>query len=139
MCLPDQIGDDEIVYRKISVNSTWYDPVRREVKPEAFKPRPGDEGLSVDRAKSDLHQAFRSVEEAAVGQAGKRYYVASLRVGDLREHGIEVVPKSLAENPGHAEIINLTYENRKTDASAECMTLLAHKLVRDVEGPFPVE
>jgi hypothetical protein len=136
MCVPEEISDDEIIYRKIPASCGWYDPIRVEVKPEAFKPREGDDGLSVDRAKSEACPLFRSIEEAAVGRSGKEYYVACLRVGVLRERGIQVVPRPIQGNPGHAEIPNLTYENRKSDKSIETMTFLAHGAILRVEGPF---
>jgi len=136
MCSPEEIGNDEIICRRVSANSGWYDPVRGEVKPEAFKPRVGDEGVSVDRLASDVHPNFRSTKESAAGQAGKEYYAVCLSVASLREHGIEVVSQPLGENPGHAEIVDLTYENRKSDSSLEIMTFLAHEAVLRVEGPF---
>lgn len=136
MCLPEEIGNDEIICRRVSANSGWYDPERREVKPEAFKPRVGDVGVSVDRLASDAHPDFRSTRESAAGQAGKQYYAVCLSVAFLRDHGIEVVPRPLGDNPGHAEIADLTYEDRKTDRSLEIMTFLAHDAVLRVEGPF---
>ena len=139
MCRPDDIGDDEIIFRRIPENSCWFDPSINEVKPEAFKPRVSDvSGISVDRAKSAAFPEFRSAQQAAVGQVGKKYFVAALKVGDLRRAGLDIVPKPEVHNPGHAEIANLTYENRKSDASQEFMILLAHQLVLHVEGPFPI-
>jgi len=136
MLLSDEtepITDDELLYRRIPAALNLYDP-RREphLRPDAFRPNQNDmTGLSVYRAK------FKSVEEAAQGREGKSYYVAVLRTGDLRARGIEVVPRPIAGDPGHAEIPGLTYQNRKTDEALEWKLLLAQQLCLRVEGPFP--
>jgi len=133
----DDLDDDETVYRRIPVRQSGYDPGQDEVKPEAFKPIKYDTtGLSVSRSRSKKNPNFFTVAEAARGTSSHGYYVASLSVGNLRSHGIKVVPKPLPENLGHAEIPNLTYENRKDEASQSLMVLIAHKLVDSVEGPF---
>lgn len=134
------IDDKELLYRKVSVNSGWYDPDRSELKPDAFKPRSDDtEGISIDRAASSAHPEFRSVEEAAVGQSARGYYVAVLIVGDLRAEGFTIVSDSIERNPGHVLLTDLTYKNRKTTRSREVMLQLAHELVVRVEGPFHVK
>jgi hypothetical protein len=88
-------------------------------------------GISVDRAK------YQSLEEAAKGHPGKTYFVALLRAGDLRKQGIQVVSRPEAQEPGHAELPGLNYENRKSDQVLVWKKLLAHELVIRVEGPFP--
>lgn len=135
MCQPDgteSVDDDEFLHRKIPAKLPWYDSTKiPPVSSYAFNPRENDTtGLSLDRAK------YRSVEESAEGQSAAGYYVAILRAGDLRAHGMEVVPRPLPENPGHAEIVGLTYQDRKTDQCREWMKYLAEKLTRDVAGPF---
>ena len=135
MPAPDRtepLADDEYIYRKIPVKPGWYDPsVDPNPSPEAFRPREGDTtGLSVDRAE------YRTIDQSAQGPSTQGYYVAVLRVGDLRANGIEVVPRPEGQNPGHAEIPGLTYENRKTDQALEWRTRLAHELTLRVEGPF---
>ncbi len=135
-----EIGDDELLYRKISVKSEWYDPARQEVKPDAFKLRDSDrDGISIDRARSEQHSDFRSIEEAAQGQSVKGYYVAVLRVNVLRKYGFTVTSAPLQSNPGHALIKDLNYGNRLDPSSQEKLALLAHKLVDRVEGPFLFE
>ena len=135
MSLPagtEPIDDDEILYRRIPVSQEWYDPNDDlPPSPEAFRPVKHDAtGLSLSREK------YKNIEEAARGQAGKNYFVAVLRAGDLREHGIEVVACPQKEDPGHAGIPALNYEDRKTDQAKEWKTILAHKLTIRVEGPF---
>ena len=132
----DKISDEEFLYRKIAVTSDAYDPNRQEVKPDAFRPTQYDtRGISVDRAWSESHPAFRRIEEAAQGRQPE-YYVAVLQVGSLRASGLDVVPDPLPDNPGHALITDLNYSNRRDAQSQEKKVLLAHRLVRCVEGPF---
>jgi len=126
----ETVDDSELLYRRIPESTGWYDPpVDPRPSPKAFNPREGDTGLSLFRAK------YKTLEEAAKGQPGKRYYVAVLRAGDLRANGIEVV-QTPPEDPGHCEIRNLTYANRKEDASVEIKMRLARELCLRVEGPF---
>lgn len=136
MADPSEIGDDEILFRKLPVKFDRYDPDRKEVKPDAFRPTKSDErGISVDRAHSERHPDFRRIEEAAQGRQAE-YYIAVLRAGDLRQHGFVLVPDPLSENPGHALIADLTYANRREPQSEEKRVQLAHGLVIRVEGPF---
>jgi hypothetical protein len=133
----DEIGGDELLFRKISVKSEWYDPIRNEIKPEAFKPWPRDiRGISFDRAQSDEHPDFRRIEEAARGPSVKGYYVAVLRAGDLRSFKFDIEPDPLPDNPGHALITNLTYASKMDAQSIDMMAILAHMLVSEIQGPF---
>jgi hypothetical protein len=59
-----------------------------------------------------------------------------LRAGDLRAHGMKVVPQPLPESPGHAEIVGLTYQDRKTDRCREWTKCLAEKLTKEVSELF---
>ena len=126
----EPITDDEIVYRRVSVKSGWYTPEKSPpLSPMAFNPRKDDtRGLSLVRAKS--------AEDAAMSPRGQPCYVVALKAGDLRAHGIEIVPRPLPDNPGHAEIPVLTYDNRRTDVAKGLKLLLATKLCDDVLGPF---
>src|SRR3989442_13542480 len=99
----EPIGDDELLYRRVPASLNLYDPTAvPNLLPDAFRPNANDtSGLSVHRAK------YKSVEQAARGRAGKQYYVVILRAGDLRAKGIEVSPRPLEGDPGHAEIPGL--------------------------------
>lgn len=133
----NEIGDEELLYRKVSVNSGWYDPQKNELKPEALKPRKDDiSGISFDRAKSESHSVFRSMEEVAKGPSPNGYYVAVFRASELRAHGLTIRADPLPENTGHALLVDITYHNRKEALTQEIMVLMAHKLVQSVEGPF---
>jgi hypothetical protein len=128
------VGDDEILYRRIPASMGWYDPTLDPApSPEAFAPRKDDEnGLSLTRA--DLV----AIEVAACGASRKGYYVAKVRAGDLRAAGLEITPIPRTQNPGHAVIPLLKYSDRETDAVKEWKTLLAHKLCKEIAGPFIV-
>jgi hypothetical protein len=135
MILADEsepIADEELLYRRIPAALNLYDPqAEPHLLPDAFRPNQNDvTGLSVYRAK------YKTIEEAARGREGKNYYIAVLRAGDLRARGIEVVPRPIEEDPGHAEIPGLTYQNRKTDRTLEWKLLMAQQLCIRVEGPF---
>lgn len=111
----------------------WYDPERQDLSPKAFRPRPDDvTGLSVDRDK------YRTIGEAAQGANAKGYYVAVLRVRDLRARGLDVASRPIEGNLGHAEMPALTYDDRKSDRSCEWQVELAHQLTLDVRGPFGI-
>ncbi|MBN1554661.1 MAG: hypothetical protein JXA11_07940 [Phycisphaerae bacterium] len=126
------IADDEILYRRIPVN--YYDP--QSVPPimmVAFRPNEHDKtGLSLDR------KLFVTPEEsAAFGREGCEFYIAVLCAKDLRDCGMEVNPKPLPGKPGHAEISNLTYDNKKGIRQKEWRDMLATRLCREIMGPFP--
>ncbi len=125
------IGDDELLYRRIQL--VHFDEGREHgPHPNAFRAGKRDTtGISVFRAE------FISPEEVARNDRGKKYYVAELRAGDLREHGIDVVPKPDTDKLGHAELPSLTYENRKDDASEEARRRLARNLCLKTVGPLP--
>lgn len=127
----ERIDDSELLYRRIPESMGWYNPAEDErPSPLAFRPGQRDiSGLSLYRAKHKL------LEEAARGQAGKRYYIAVLRAGDLRACGMNVVQRP-PEDPAHCEIPDLTFESRKQDEALEMQKRLAHELCIRVEGPF---
>ncbi|MDY7009862.1 MAG: hypothetical protein SVV80_03830 [Planctomycetota bacterium] len=127
----EPMEDDEYLYRRILLQ--YFNPSQgSEPSPKAFRPRKHDEtGLSVFRAK------YVTPEQVAQNDRGKRYYVARLRAGDLRDNGIKVVPRIEGHEPGHAELPDLTYDNRSTDVGEEAQQLLARRLCLEVLGPFP--
>jgi hypothetical protein len=130
----EPIDNDELLYRRFPLAAGYYvlgpDPTP---SPNAFNPRRDDEtGISVSRAK------YATPEQAAQNPRGKPYYIAVLRAGDLRAQGIEVVPRPLPDQPGHAEMPSLKYDqNGRSDTVEEAKKLLAGKLCREVLGPFP--
>mgnify|MGYP007026272002 CR=1 FL=1 len=111
----EPVLDEEILYRRIPASTNWYDPDRTPpLEAEAFRPNRNDEsGVSLARAK------YKTVEQAACGRAGKQYYVAVLRAGDMRAAGVDVAARPLADDPSHTEIPGLTYDNRKSKQAIE--------------------
>lgn len=129
----EPIEDDEFLLRRISL--VYYNHERDEHPAvQSFVPTKHDStGLSLYRLK------YNTLEEVAAG--GKRfkdkgYYVAMLRAGDLREHGMEVTPDPSKRNRGHAEIRSLNFENRNSDESAGFSHILALKLCKWIKGPY---
>jgi hypothetical protein len=129
----EPIADDEILYRRIPVSQKWFDPqIDPLPSPKAFRPRDDDTtGLSLFRG-----EPYNTAQQAGKGRSPFGYYVAVLRVRDLRLRQIEVVPRPDADIPGHVEIPALTAGNRETDEALNLMVLLAHELCLRVEGPF---
>src|SRR5207249_270487 len=108
----EPIADDELLYRRIPASMWWYS--QAGLSPEAFDPRKDETtGISVSRAK------YKSIEEAARGKSKKGYYVAVLRAEYIRRIGLEVVPRPGPGDPGHAELPDLTCENRLTPEAEE--------------------
>lgn len=127
----EPVEDDELLYRRIPVSMKWYDPATG-VSPEAFDPHKDRDttGISVFRAK------HTSIERAAAGQGKKGYYVALLKAGDLLSAGIQVEPRPELDDPGHAELPQLTSTTRAHSSALELRQRLTSLVLR-VEGPFP--
>ena len=134
----DLIDDDELLYRRVSVRSGWYDPETNILLRTAFNPSAERDqtGISLDRARSDKHPHFRTIEQAATGPSPDGYYIAVFRVGDLRAHNIEVVAKPVEHNPGHAELPDLRHVNKNTERFDNIVKMLTENLRLRVEGPF---
>ncbi len=134
----DPIGHNELLLRRIPVASEWVDLTRiPPLQSLAYRPHKKRDisGLSLSRMGSADHPEFLSIEDFAEGPSSPGYYVAFLRVGDLRAEGIEIRLKPLKDNPGHVELPQLTAENRKTDKGLELQKKLTNLTIR-VEGPF---
>ena len=130
----EPILDEEELYRRIPVSTSWYDATKdQHPSPKAFRPRASDvSGLSVFRAK------YTSGRDVAQNNRGARYYVAVLRAGDLRMHGIDVIPKPIPPTElGHAELPGLRYDNRGDNEAEGWQVLLAERLCLRIEGPYP--
>jgi len=129
----EPIGDDEVLYRRIPVSTAWY--ADKVIYGDAFQPRKDEHtGISLFRDK------FRTVEEVAKGKAKQGYYVASLRVSDLRRAGIIVEPRP--DTPegwdnAHVEIPGLNAGNRQTNEAEELQSQLAEiAMILPVAGKF---
>lgn len=125
----EPVADDELLYRRIPVSKGWYH--ESGLSPDAFYPRPDEEtGISITRAK------YKTIEEAARGKSKQGYFVAVLRAGELRRAGMEILPRPLPDDPGHAELPDLTCHNRDTASTRQRMYQLAKLAEREVFGPF---
>ena len=136
----ESIADEEIVYRRVSAASGWYEEgSERPVAWLAFRPNRNDvRGLSVWRAK------YKTAAEAAAAGAspGKQYYVIGLHVGRLRTAGVIVEPSADEAGVGHASLANLNSDayEREKNAVRSLAEMIAASLVESVDGPFaPVE
>jgi hypothetical protein len=134
----EPLSDDEIVYRRVSDKSGWYQPAsERPIAWVAFKPNSYDlTGLSVWRAK------YLTAEQAAEHQKpNKRFYILSLNVGRLRQAGVDVVSSVKEGGIGHASLITLNYTDYQHDTIQknrlrELAERIAAELVERVDGPF---
>ena len=129
---PIPIDDDELLYRRVSVRSGWYQ--NGILSPQAFHPRPDEHsGISVFRAR------LKSMEDAAEGPSADGYYVAVLNVAELRANGIRVEPRP--EVPGgydeaHAELPDLKAGNRRSSEAIRLKGILADLAIQlPVQGP----
>ncbi len=131
----EPISEEEILYRRIPVSKNWYNPDKDPpLSPEAFNPiRVDSTGFSITRGK------YLSIQEAAKGSSSGGYYVAVFKAGDLQAVGINIVPRPLNDNPGHAEITDITYDERKSENVRRFKGLMGLKLCKRVEGPFKIE
>ncbi len=130
---PIPIDDSEILYRRIPVSKEWYQ--KGIVYAEAFEPRPEElTGLSLFRKR------FKSIEAVSRGLAKQGYFVASLKVADIRAAGISVVPRpetSDGWDDAHVELPELTGNVRGSDSAEEMQSKLAEIAMQlPVEGPF---
>ena len=123
------VSADEIVYRRIP--ESYF--VGERVSPQAFRPSDQDTtGLSLFRAKGITPE-----EVAAKGRAGKRYWIASLRVSDLQARGFDVKPDpSDQDGPSHALFPSLTAVTRDIPVKRVWEPLYA-LIVDEPVGPFP--
>lgn len=126
----EPIADEELLYRRVSERSGWYSR-KTGLNAEAFAPHKQNDitGLSVARGN------YKSIEQSAQPKPDRPYYVAVLRAGDLRHKGIQVVPRPILGDPGHAELPELNAGNRKSDRTLELQRILVELCLR-VEGPF---
>jgi hypothetical protein len=125
----EPVGDDEYLYRRIPL---VFGPEGQQPSPKAFRPRESDKtGISFFRAK------YTSPEQVAANNREKHYYIAVLLAGDLRANGFQIVPRPEGHPPGHAEIPDLTWYNRRTNRAEEAQQLLAQKLCLKIFGPLP--
>lgn len=112
------VGDDENVLRRILKDPQYYDPsLPMPVTRAAFIPSKRDTtGISLFRSRFTSPQAV-----ATSANNPKGCHVAQLRVLDLRENKVNIVPKPTPKDdpsyiPGHAEIPEINRVDYEADA-----------------------
>lgn len=138
----DPTTDDELLYRRILASkSDVFDP-SRDSRPSrlAFHAFGSDvTGISLSRAHSAEHPQFLTPAQCAArgtNQAG--YYLAVVRAGDVRAAGIRIAEVPEDGDPGHVELPDMNYANRKNDQVKTWEEILAQRLtLLPVLGPFP--
>jgi len=124
----EEVGDSEILYRRIP--EVHYDANLKAPRREAFQPNDHDlTGISVSRAK------YTTPLQAIGARRTKPTYVAVLNAHELRQHGIQIVPKPEPENVGHAELPNLRKDNRKETNTIRLQGVLV-TLCTAILGPY---
>ena len=133
----EPLADDEIVFRRVTEKSGWYKPESgRPLAWLAFRPNQNDvDGLSVWREKY-----YKTAKQAAATGAmpGRRYFVVSLRVAQLRQAGIVVEPSPEDGGPGHASLVNVNASAYAENSNSVrgLAEKIASDLIERVEGPF---
>lgn len=111
----EPLPEDAIVYRAL-LRKQWIDEETGKVKADAYFLRASEPGLSVNVANvcspEDCADLFR-----------KCYGVASLKVGSVREIGLDVEQNSL----NHANLIGLPYREDNLAEAERLAGLLAKR------------
>jgi hypothetical protein len=125
----DPIADDEILFRRVP--ECWFDFETQKPLDQAFGPHKKRDttGVSLSRAK------YKTIEEAALGQPGKTYYIAVLRASDVRQAGMTIDPRPTPDDPGHSEFSDLRADNYRDDLTQERQRRLV-ELCLEIKGPF---
>jgi hypothetical protein len=98
----DDISDDEFLLRHIPGGTLWQSPGPR-ITSANFQLRHdrAETGVSVTRLKITSAQRLLELVGGNLQQGSR---IALVQVADVRALGLQVVPKPLEEDPGHAEI-----------------------------------
>ncbi len=129
----DLAPDDELLYRRVPAHPQFVDPGMGTLLADAVSPDANDaDGLSLSR------EVVGVSGTAATGSAGKAFFVATFRAGDLRRLGLTVV----ADRADHVYLPELTYAvRRSTDVAVRrAFVDIRNKLlldVRELSGAHP--
>lgn len=99
----EPVDPEESIYRRIFTGSGYLDPKRKPpLSAKAFRPLADEaEGISVTRA----NYVQRPEDAAALGFAGKDYFLIELRAADIQGLGLSIKPDPLPpDDLGHALI-----------------------------------
>ena len=124
----EEIADDEYLLRHIPGGTLWQAPGPR-ITSASFQLRHdrNETGVSVTRL---MITTPRRLLELVGGSPEHGSRVASVRVGDVRQLGLRVVAKPLADDPGHAEIQS-DKASLDDHASRKKLALLFHFLAEE--------
>jgi hypothetical protein len=110
----DALCDDDVVIRRVVPGSPRPDG-KREISKSQFSPssaeRDPEEGMSVD--------LMSNLRTRGIDPANKEQFASSvevlmtIKVGDLHDKGMWVVPRPLPANPAHCNVLNVTKNKRK--------------------------
>lgn len=132
----EHVSREDVLYRRIPASIGAYNASGLAIK--AFSPNQNDTGgLSVSHSRNGR----TAQDEGSEGRSGKDYYVAVIDRRTVELLGIQLEDRPVEGNPSHVEIVQLTYEAKKSKekARSEEANLIMQKL-RDatirVEGPF---
>jgi hypothetical protein len=98
----DEIADDEYLLRHIPGGSLWQAPGPR-ITSANFQLRHDRNETGVSVTRLAITSPARLLELVG-GSMEKGSRVATVRAGDVRALGLQVVRRPLANDPGHAEI-----------------------------------
>lgn len=105
----DPVKDEECVLRRIPCNEEYYNPALDEpTQPLAFRPRRDDlTGISVYRS-----LFVKPIELVQPVQIDRRYYVAELKVSDIKKLGLTVVPDPQEDEvKGHSLVPQINWND----------------------------
>jgi hypothetical protein len=130
----EPVDQNERIYRRVHAGTGYYKP-NKPLSPKAFKPLSQDtDGVSVTRA----GYVSGPQEAAALGTAGKSYYVLEQRAGDLMASGLTIQPSPIApDDLGHAVIPEINILKGENDPTLLEKMDSAKNVSFVVHGPFP--
>lgn len=129
----EPIERDEVLYRRISEKSGYYQPTRSpKFSPRVLHPNNGDgDGISLYRSKY--------VTPEQVGKAGKQnqvYWVISFLAASFQDQGLSIQPSADEPLPGHVVIPEMRFDRL---ASLKELALSLREKSLEIYGPFTGE
>jgi hypothetical protein len=126
----ENVSGEDVLYRRIPASIGAYNSNGLAI--QAFSPNQNDTGgLSVSHSRNGR----TAQDEGSDGRSGKEYYVAVIDRHTVEMLGIQLEDRPVEGNPSHIEIVQLTYEARRSPESKLLMQRLRDATIR-VEGPF---
>jgi hypothetical protein len=125
------IGDNEILLRRVSRQSNWWNPQTRALRDDAFRPQQRDVGgISLYR---EILVDARSV--ARGGYRNRDYFVVRIRVAEFARLRLDVVASDVGGLPGHV-VVPLLNTASRSDIRAQNSAFALSQSFVDVVGPW---